>query len=289
MRSVSARTERGRARAIASSALARLAALDTSPAGTGHLRCCTDLADVLRNLGFEVAHRASSGRPPVLVASRRSTGLGGHVAFYNHYDTEAPGTAGLPLTQRDGRLYGLGVADNKGPLACRLAALESIDRTPAITWLIQGEEETGSTIAHQLFPDIMRRLQPTIWLDETGYHDHEDGTLRLIACTTGADGKPSATDQSLDNLLDRLRKLAQQQHGISARNELRHLNKHLVKNGCPFQASLPAGSRYIALGINDSRSSIHSAEESVPLWTFDLHAAELEVLFEWVHDTAGAE
>jgi len=267
--------------------LRTLTTFDTSPKGDGHDACVDWLASRLGSLGFAVEALGHDRGRPLIVAHREGRGLDGHVVLYGHYDvtpfgreqkwTHPPGE----LTVADGRLFARGVADNKGPLACRLAALAGLESTPAVTWLIQGEEETGSAVAHALLPEVMRTLAPTIWLDETGYHDHADGTLRLLGRTMGRGDTSLPPDEALEELLRALRGLASR-WGVAARHERRGLNKSVVEGGCPFNHSLPEGARYLAVGVNDSRARVHGLNESLPGWTFPLHAAELDVVFRWV-------
>ncbi len=273
--------------------LRTLTAFDTSPKGDGHDACVAWLASQLGVLGFTVeTHGHHLGRP-LIVAHREARGLDGHVVLYGHYDVTPFGREQKwthpprELTVADGRLFARGVADNKGPLACRLAALAEHETTPALTWLIQGEEETGSPVAHALLPDVMRNLRPTLWLDETGYHDHEDGTLRLLGRTMGKDDASLPPDAALADLLRALRGLASR-WGVAARHECRGLNKNVVEGGCPFNHALPEGARYLAVGVNDSSARIHGRNESLPGWTFPLHAAQLDVVFRWVGRTAGS-
>ncbi len=272
--------------------LRTLTAFDTSPSGEGHEACVVWLVSRLSALGFTVEVVGRNLGRPLLVAHREARGLEGHVVLYGHYDVTPFGREQRwthpprEITVADGRLFARGVADNKGPLACRLAALAAIEATPALTWLIQGEEETGSPVAHALLPGVMRGLRPTVWLDETGYHDHEDGTLRLLARTIGQDDASLPPDSELSELLGALRGLASR-WGIAARHECRGLNKSVVEGGCPFNHSLPEGARYLALGVNDSGARIHGLDESLPGWTFPLHTAELDVVFRWVARTAG--
>lgn|GEM_PF-6166247 len=275
-------------------ALRALTAFDTSPRGDGHGACVAWLAAQLGQLGFDVAvHGADRGRP-LLVAHRPARGLSGHLVLYGHYDVTPFGREETwthpprELTVADGRLFARGVADNKGPLACRLAAIASVEAAPALTWLIQGEEETGSAVAHALLPDLLRALRPTLWLDETGYHDHIDGTLRLLGRTMGPNDESLPPDAALTALMGALRGLASR-WGVAARHERRGLNKNVVEGGCPFNHALPAGARYLAIGVNDSGARIHGLNESLPAWTFPLHAAELDVVFRWVGHTAGSE
>lgn len=268
--------------------LATLTAFDTSPDGPDHQRCVDWLVDQLEALGFEVETMGHDLGRPLVVARRPAQGLAGHVALYGHYDVTPFGREQKwrhpprELTDADGRLFARGVADNKGPLACRLAALRQFDRTPALTWFLQGEEETGSTVARTLLPSLMAPVHPTLWLDETGYHDHEDGTLRLIARTMGASDRDAPLDTALVELLQGLRGLASR-WGVAARHEQRGLNKSAVAGGCPFDRNLPVGARYAALGVNDSAARIHGLNESVPAWPFPLHVAQLDVVFHWAH------
>jgi hypothetical protein len=274
-------------------ALRTLTAFDTSPKGDGHDACVEWLASRLGALGFTVEALGHDQGRPLVVAHREARGLNGHLVLYGHYDVTPFGLEQKwthpprELTVADGRLFARGVADNKGPLACRLAALSALESAPALTWLIQGEEETGSAVAHALLPDVMRDLRPTLWLDETGYHDHEDGTLRLLGRAMGQDDASLPPDAALTDLLRALRGLASR-WGIAARHECRGLNKNVVEGGCPFNHALPEGARYLAIGVNDSGARIHGLNESLPGWTFPLHAAELDVICRWVGRTAGS-
>lgn len=273
--------------------LRTLSSFDTSPEGDGHVDCVRWLRSTLERMGFAVeVHPGAPGERPVLVARRGPQGGRGHVVLYGHYDVTAAHERGWTVpptvvTERDGRWFGRGVGDDKGPLACRLAAMEQLDRTPALTWVIQGEEETGSSHAHRMFPGFLGGLRPTIWLEETGYHDHDDRTLRLIARVMGETAGDPQADPEFADLLLGLRCLADA-WGIATRPEVRGLNKDVVTGGCPFNRNIPSGARYIALGVNDTRSRIHGVDESIPRWTVPLHRAELALLFDWVDRVGSA-
>lgn len=269
--------------------LETLMSFDTRPEGIGHRECARWLVERLTTLGFDVEIVEGGEHPPILVASRAARGLRGEVVLYGHYDVSPvakPETwrySPSSLTEAEGRLWGRGVADNLGPLATRIWAIDSLEVSPALRWIIQGEEESGSPFAHRVFPAILAGLRPTLWLEETGYHDHEDGTLRLLARTIGATSDTSeAPDGALADLLLGLRLLVGRQ-GLATREEHRSLNKDVVEGGCPFNRSLPPGARYIALGVNDSRARIHARDESIPCWTGWLHREELALVFRWAH------
>ena len=265
--------------------LRTLCAFDTSPKGFGNHDCVEWLISILTEQGFSCVRLGSDVGRPLIHAYRPSKGKKGHVVLYGHYDTTPFGNAARwthdakTLSVSQGRFHGRGVADNKGPIAARLALLSQLDETPALTWLIQGEEETGSRVAHELLPAIMSSLSPTVWLEETGYCDHEDGTVRLLAQSVGNERIEE------DSFLDLVRGLGAlaSRWGVGFRFEHRGLNKNVVAGGCPFNANLPHNARYLAVGVNDSQANIHMNNESVPMWTFPLHDAQLKTIFEWVH------
>lgn len=77
------------------------------------------------------------------------------ILFYNHYDTQPPEPFDLWVSPpfepevRDGKMYGRGIADNKGPLFTRLHAIQTILETDGelpvnVKFIIDSEEEIGS-------------------------------------------------------------------------------------------------------------------------------------------------
>jgi len=89
------------------------------------------------------------------------------VCLYSHFDVQPTGDLSqwnsepFVATERDGRLYGRGPADDKGGIAVHLAALRAFDGRPPVNviCLFEGEEEMGSpTLAN-----IWRRTA-TSWL-----------------------------------------------------------------------------------------------------------------------------
>lgn len=117
---------------------------ETAAAVAGLIRGSGGQAEVLPGPGYPVVwgHFDGDGDRTLL--------------FYNHYDVQPP----EPLAEwtvdpfggqvRDGCIYGRGTADNKGEIAVRLAAIRLLrerhgGRLPCrVTFLIEGEEETGS-------------------------------------------------------------------------------------------------------------------------------------------------
>jgi len=107
----------------------------------------------LERAGFRAQEFSVAGSPPAIWAE---AGEGPRtLLFYNHYDVQPAEPLDLwesdpfTLTERDGRLYARGVADNKADLLSRIHAVETWRATQGplplrVRWLVEGEEEVGS-------------------------------------------------------------------------------------------------------------------------------------------------
>lgn len=95
--------------------------------------------------------RAREGRPAVIAHFPAPEGKP-TVLLYAHHDVQPTGDKAawtsdpFVATERNGRLYGRGTADDKGGLVVHLAALRAFDGKPpvGVTLFIEGEEEVGS-------------------------------------------------------------------------------------------------------------------------------------------------
>ncbi len=109
--------------------------------------------EMLRSVGFEPKQVPTAGFP--VVYAERSGASDRTLSFYNHYDVQPAD----PLDEwdsdpwaaevRDGRIYARGVADNKGNIAARVAALRAWQAVRGelplnVKFIIEGEEEISS-------------------------------------------------------------------------------------------------------------------------------------------------
>ena len=111
--------------------------------------------ELLAGAGFETRQlRANEGAPAVY---GDQPGRGDFtLLLYNHYDVQPVDPLDLwdspPFepTQRDGKLYARGTCDNKAEIAVRLAVLRALRDADGelpihVRWIVEGEEEIGST------------------------------------------------------------------------------------------------------------------------------------------------
>ena len=125
------------------------------------------------------ALRAKNG-PPTIVGE---TGAGARsLLVYDHYDVQPPDpldewkTPPFEPTERDGKLFGRGVSDNKGNLMARLQAIEAYRATVGelplkIRVLYEGEEEIGSEHLADFVRENGARLKADGCIWEAGYKD----------------------------------------------------------------------------------------------------------------------
>ncbi len=140
------------------------------------------IASLLREAGFRVEIRSYDGHPIVV----GELGKGSRsILIYNHYDVQPPdplelwNTNPFELVERDGKLFGRGVADNKGNIAARLGAIEALapyleDLDLKIKYIIEGEEEIGSPTLSKAVEDLREWLKADGGFWETGYVSRKD-------------------------------------------------------------------------------------------------------------------
>lgn len=137
----------------------------------------------LHGIGAKPTQYGTRGGYPVIYAELPGTGAK-TLSFYNHYDVQPA----EPLDQwvsnpwsgdiRDGKIWGRGVADNKGNIAARIAAIDAWravrrDLPLSVKFLIEGEEEIGSPHLSNFTADHPDLCQADACIWEFGGNDIE--------------------------------------------------------------------------------------------------------------------
>lgn len=136
--------------------LKRLVAIESvsaDPERAGQVqRSAQAVAELITAAGCDdVRVVAEGGRPAVLARFPAPPGAP-TVCLYAHHDVQPEGDPSLwqsepfAATERNGRLFGRGAADDKGGFAVHLAALKAFGGRPpvGVALFIEGEEEVGS-------------------------------------------------------------------------------------------------------------------------------------------------
>lgn len=109
-------------------------------------------AKLLSDAGFGEVHIVQEGGAPAVIARHPAPEGAPTVLLYAHHDVQPEGdvaqwaSAPFEPTERDGRLYGRGSADDKAGIAVHLAAMRAHGGNPpvGVTVFVEGEEESGS-------------------------------------------------------------------------------------------------------------------------------------------------
>ena len=155
----------------------------------GMQECAALVAGMLRQRGFATEVMPTGGAP-VVFGERKGKGSK-TLLFYCHYDVQPPEPLELWETPpfepslRDGKLFGRGVGDDKGPLVARLfavdALLSSLGELPCtVKFIIEGEEETSSVHLHEYVRDNLKRLKADGCIWEFGGVDHTETPVQYL-------------------------------------------------------------------------------------------------------------
>ena len=134
-------------------AMVAIPSISSQPQHAGDVTAMADyLVAAIRGLGWTDVRTIEAGGKPAVLAHWPAPEGRPTVCLYSHYDVQPTGDPGawhtdpFVATERDGRLYGRGTADDKGGLAMHLAVLRAFDGRPpvGVTVLFEGEEEIGS-------------------------------------------------------------------------------------------------------------------------------------------------
>jgi acetylornithine deacetylase/succinyl-diaminopimelate desuccinylase-like protein len=156
-------------------------------------RSAEAVAELARAAGAaDVAVVAADGGAPAVIAHWPAPPGAPTVLLYAHHDVQPTGGDELwtapPFepTERDGRLYARGAADDKAGVMTHLAVLRAFDGRPpvGVTLFIEGEEESGSPT----LPTFLREYRDTLACDVIVIADAGNPAVDVPALTTSLRG-----------------------------------------------------------------------------------------------------
>ncbi|HEY2500916.1 MAG TPA: dipeptidase, partial [Mycobacterium sp.] len=170
-------------------------------------RSALAVADLLSQAGFGDVRIVSEGGAPAVIAQHPAPPGAPTVLLYAHHDVQPEGDRGqwasppFEPTERDGRLYGRGSADDKAGIATHLAAFRAHGGQPpvGVTVFVEGEEESGS-------PSLGRLL--------AAHRDTLAADVIVIADSDNWSVDTPALTVSLRGLVDCVVEVATLDHGL---------------------------------------------------------------------------
>jgi len=170
--------------------LVRIPSVSADPDAVPHVwASAATTAGLLREAGLPEVDVVTAGDSRPAVLGRRPGPAGAPtVLLYAHHDVQPPGEVAdwdsdpFEPSERGGRLYGRGTADDKAGVAVHLAALRAYgDRLPVgVTVLVEGEEEIGSPA----LPAFLRAFRDALRADVVVFADAANWTADTPALTT---------------------------------------------------------------------------------------------------------
>jgi acetylornithine deacetylase/succinyl-diaminopimelate desuccinylase-like protein len=188
--------------------LVRIESVWADPARRGEVhRSAQAVADLLSQAGFGDVRIVSEGGAPAVIARHPAPAGAPTVLLYAHHDVQPEGdrsqwkSSPFEPTERDGRLYGRGSADDKAGIATHLAAFRAHGGQPpvGVTVFVEGEEESGS-------PSLGRLL--------AAHRDALAADVIVIADSDNWSTEVPALTVSLRGLVDCVVEVATLDHGL---------------------------------------------------------------------------
>jgi acetylornithine deacetylase/succinyl-diaminopimelate desuccinylase-like protein len=170
-------------------------------------RSAHSVLELLSQASFDDVRIVSEGGAPAVIARYPAPPGAPTVLLYAHHDVQPEGDHGqwasppFEPTERDGRLYGRGAADDKAGIATHLAAFRAHGGRPpvGVTVFVEGEEESGS-------PSLRRLL--------AAHRDALAADVIVIADSDNWSTEIPALTVSLRGLVDCVVEVATLDHGL---------------------------------------------------------------------------
>ena len=174
--------------------LIRIESVSADPARAGEVeKSAVAVRDLFAAEGFDSrVVRAHEGAAPAVIAHKRVEGATRTVLLYAHHDVQPENDHAdwdsppyLP-TERNGRLYARGAADDKAGIVAHLAALRVLgdDLGVNVTMFIEGEEEVGS----DTLPELLEQHHDALVADVIVIADSGNWDIGVPALTTSLRG-----------------------------------------------------------------------------------------------------
>ena len=165
--------------------LVRLPSISSS--GEGVSECCDFIVKRMKEIGID-AVRHEVKPYPVITGSLGNDPSKKTVLIYAHYDVQPVGTLDrwrtppFEPTEIDGKMYGRGTADNKGPLSAHLCAVEFFLREMGelpvnVKFLFEGCEESNSAGLHEFIESHLDLLRSDVTYFSDGSKNHNDSPI----------------------------------------------------------------------------------------------------------------
>jgi acetylornithine deacetylase/succinyl-diaminopimelate desuccinylase-like protein len=174
--------------------LVRIESVSADPARAAEVqRSAEAVADLFRAESFDTVEIVSAeGGAPAVIAHKAGPAGAPTVLLYAHHDVQPENdhaewdSPPFEPTERDGRLYARGAADDKAGIAAHLGALRVYgdDLPVSVTMFIEGEEEVGS----ETLPALLKEHQTKLEADVIVIADSGNWDIGVPALTTSLRG-----------------------------------------------------------------------------------------------------
>ena len=188
--------------------LVRIESVWADPDRRGEVqRSAEEVAKLLSEAGFGDVRIVAEGGAPAVIAHHPPPPGAPTVLLYAHHDVQPEGDRSqwhsepFEPTERNGRLYGRGTADDKAGIATHLAAFRAHGGNPpvGVTVFVEGEEESGS-------PSLSRLL--------AAHRDALAADVIVIADSDNWSTEVPSLTVSLRGLADCIVEVATLDHGL---------------------------------------------------------------------------